>query len=275
MKRLLQFKTLAIALCLGMNVNAQVLDGSFEAGPGGGSWIEASTNFGTPLCSEALCGTGGGPCVPKTGTFYSWFGGASGGLEAASLEQAVVIPNGTTGSIKLWVKIANAGPGLAGDKIEVRVDGNVLATVTALDSVAYADYTQLSVDVSSLTDGLAHTLRIEGLQSTAAVCNILVDDVDLTVDGVTVSLLEEFMEPKFNVFPNPANDVINVTFGELNGDALVSVIAIDGTIVSQEMILGVFNKNFGFSTENMENGVYIVEVTNEGTVTTQRVIVAK
>ena len=274
MKRLLQFKAVAIALCLGMNVNAQVLDGSFEAGPGG-SWVEASTNFGTPLCSEASCGNGGGPCVPRTGTFYSWYGGAGGAVETASVEQAVVIPNGTTGTIKLFVKIAVAGPGIAGDKLDVSVDGNVLATVTALDSVAYADYTQLSVDVSSLTDGNAHTLRIEGFQSTTAVCNILVDDVDLTVDGVTVSLLEEFMEPKFKVFPNPANDVINLTFGEMNGDALVSVIALDGTVVSQEMISSVFNKNFAFSTENMENGVYIVEVTNEGTVTTERIVVAK
>ncbi len=275
MKKLLQFKALAIALCLGMNAKAQVIDGSFEAGAGAGTWVEASTNFGTPLCSEASCGNGGGPCVPRTGTFYSWYGGAGGALETASVEQSVVIPNGTTGALKLWVKIANAGPGVAGDKLDVSVDGNVLATVTALDSVAYADYAELTVNVNTLTDGNAHTVRIEGFQSTTAVFNILVDDVELTVDGVTLSIFEAFTEPKFKVFPNPAKDVINLTFGELNGDALVSVIAIDGTVVSQEMISSVFNKNFAFSTENMENGVYIVEVTNEGTVTTERIVVAK
>lgn len=275
MKKILQFKALAIALCLGMNVNAQVIDGSFEAGPGAGPWVEASTNFGTPLCSDASCGNGGGPCVPRTGTFYAWYGGAGGALETASVEQSLTIPNGTSGSLTLWVKIANAGPGVAGDKLDVSVDGSVLASVTALDSVAYADYAQLTVNVSSLTDGNAHTVRIEGFQSTTAVFNILVDDVELSVDGVTVSILEEFMEPKFKVFPNPATDVINLTFGEMNGDALVSVIALDGTVVSQEMISGVFNKNFAFSTENMENGVYIVEVSNEGTVTTERIVVAK
>lgn len=258
-----------------MNVHAQVIDGGFEAGPGAGDWIEASTNFGTPLCSEASCGNGGGPCVPRTGTFYSWYGGAGGVIETASVEQSVTIPNGTAGALNLWVKIANAGPGVADDRVDVSVDGNVLASVTALDSAAYTDYTELSIDVSSLTDGSAHTVRIEGFQSTTTVFNILVDDVELSIDGTSVSIFEEYTEPKFTVFPNPATDNINLTFGQVVGDVLVSVIAVDGTLVSQEMLSDVFNKNFAVSTEGMENGVYIVEVTNEGSATAERIVVAK
>lgn len=274
MKRLLQLNALAIIMCLGMNATAQINDGSFEAGAFAGTWTEASTNFGTPLCDVASCGDCGGACVARTGTFYAWYGGA-GAVETGSVEQTVTIPTGTNASIGLWVKIALPGAGLAADRLEVSVDGTVVSTVSALDSAAYTDYALLTIDVSAMADGNAHSLRIEGFQSATTSFNLLVDDVVLAVDGVVVSLFEDVMEPTFKVYPNPAKDVINLTFGQVNGDALVTIIAVDGTIVSKEMMSDVFDTNFAFSTENMENGVYIVEVANEGNVTTERVVVAK
>lgn len=274
MKRLLQFKTLAIALCLGFYSNAQVIDGSFEAGIGGGAWTEVSPAFGTPIC-DAGCGDCGGPCVANTGSFYAWFGGAPGAVETGSLEQTLTIPAGTSASIDLWVKLPGTASGLATDRLEVSLDGTILSTLTALDSAAYNTYTLLSIDINSSADGGSHTLRIEGFQSSTVIFNVLVDDVSLSVDGVTVGLFEEITEPKFKVFPNPATEVVNLTFGEINGDALVSIISVDGTVVSKEVVSNVFNKNLAFSTANMESGVYIVEVKNEGTVTTKRIVVAK
>jgi hypothetical protein len=52
-----------------------ILDGSFEAGASGDSpdWTEASSIFGTPLCTAGACGTGGGTAGPLTGTVWSWF----------------------------------------------------------------------------------------------------------------------------------------------------------------------------------------------------------
>ena len=44
----------------GDNLRATINDGSFEGGAGSGAWAETSTNYGTPLCTAAGCGTGSG-----------------------------------------------------------------------------------------------------------------------------------------------------------------------------------------------------------------------
>lgn len=273
-----KFYFLSIAvLAIAFSGISQIADPSFEAGPSGTDWTQASTNFGTPLCSEASCGNGGGPCLPRTGTFYVWYGGAGGAVETGSVEQSVVIPNGTTGAIKLWVKIANAGPGIAGDKLDVSVDGSVLATVTALDSVAYADYAQLTVDVSSMTDGSAHTLRIEGFQSTTAVCNILVDDVEMTVDGTTVGLLEfETGENEVIIFPNPANEIINLQFRNVLGDVDVKIVDLAGKVVSNQKVVAAYGTAFVLNTSDLNNGSYIMTVTQNGNVLrTENIVISK
>jgi hypothetical protein len=256
---------------------SQITDPSFETGPTGTAWTQASTNFGTPLCDAAGCGTCGGPCVPRTGSFYSWYGGAGGALETASVEQSVVIPNGTTGAIKLWVKIATAGPGIAGDKLDVSLDGNILATVTALDSVAYVDYAQLTVDVSSMTDGNAHTLRIEGFQSTTTVFNILVDDVEMTVDGNTIGLFEfETGENEVIIFPNPAKEIINLQFRNVSGDVDVQIVDLAGKVVSNQKVVATYASAYVLNTTDLNNGSYIMTVTQNGNVLrTENIVINK
>jgi hypothetical protein len=68
----------------GCNANA-VVDGGFEAGPFSGNWVEFSTNSGTPICSVASCGRGGGS-GPRTGCHWAWFRGVAG-FEEGLLEQ--------------------------------------------------------------------------------------------------------------------------------------------------------------------------------------------
>ena len=70
-----------------------VVDGSFEAGPGAGTWVEASTNFGSPLCDVPTCGTGTGT-GPSDGAWWAWFGGVAGS-EIGSVCQNITIPAGT------------------------------------------------------------------------------------------------------------------------------------------------------------------------------------
>ncbi len=256
---------------------SQIVDPGFEAGTASSGWVQASTNFATPICDEASCGDGGGPCVPRTGTFFVWYGGAGGAVETGSVEQAVVIPNGTTGAITLWVKIAQVGPGIAEDKLDVSVDGSVLATVTALDSVAYADYAQLTVDVSSMTDGNAHTLRIEGFQSTTTICNILLDDVEMTVDGNSVGLFEfETGENEVIIFPNPAKEVINLQFRNVLGDVEVKIVDLAGKVVSNQKVVAAYGTAYVLNTSDVNNGSYIMTVTQNGNVMrTENIVIYK
>lgn len=179
MKKLL---LLVVLLTTGL-AHAQIItDGSFEAGAGSGSWVEASTNFGTPLC-DGGCGNCGGPCASNTGSWYVWFGGSGSAAEQASVEQSVVIPAGSsTAILSMQVFMPTPGAGLAQDRLEVSVDGTILQTITSLDSASYqGGYTPLDLDVLTYADGNSHTIKIEGFQTTTTVFNILVDDVSLEV----------------------------------------------------------------------------------------------
>jgi hypothetical protein len=69
-------------------------DGSFEAGSPNPFWNEASDQFGSPICSPALCGAG---AVAEDGTFLVWMGGTGDGppAETASVSQEVSVEAGT------------------------------------------------------------------------------------------------------------------------------------------------------------------------------------
>jgi len=254
-------------LALSIGATAQIADDSFEAGPGGGAWTEASTNFGTPICDLAVCGNGGGPAVPNTGTFYVWFGGANA-VETGSVEQSALVPNGATGLLNMYVKMSVPGPGLIGDKLDVRADGVLIGTITSHDSLVYENgYVLYSLPINSLTTGTNHTFKLEAFQTTATNFSILVDDVVLIIDGSTTNLFEfETAENEIIIFPNPANDQTNVQFRNVEGNVNVTVTDLAGKIVSDEVVLATFGKIHTLNTELLESGTYIVTVYQEGAI---------
>lgn len=264
---------LSFIFALTVTVSAQFVDGSFEDGPNSGNWTEASTNFGTPICNLAACGDCGGPCLPNTGDNYVWFGGANS-VETGSVEQSIFIDQGTEATITMMVYIPEPGDGLAADRIELSIDGTVLKTISVQDSATYGiAYTLDSIDVSAYADSAFHLVKIEGFQTTAAIANILVDDVELTVRGVTSTLFAEKMEEAFLLYPNHANDFVNLEFKGISGDATVSISSLNGAIVTQETLTNVSGRTFTYDTSNLEAGIYFVNVSNKDGVATQKLVV--
>lgn len=270
MNKILLFITV-LCLGLGTSLNAQVVDGDFEQGIGGG-WIEASTNFGTPLCDLPSCGDCGGECVPETGDFYVWIGGV-GAVETGSVEQSVTIPAGGDEDLYLSVKFPTTS-GLADDRLEVSVDGNVLWSITALDSTDYLDYTEVIVDIDAYADGAAHDVKIEGIQTTAAIVNFLVDNVRLGSDPLSIfePTLEEIA---ISLYPNPASDVINLEFGQAKGAANVIIRDASGSEIMTEKLGNVSGKSFTFDTSLLSNGLYHVEVLTATGTASERIMVIK
>jgi subtilisin family serine protease len=155
-----------------------VQDGSFEvAGYATTYWAQTSTNFGTPLCTEADCGGVG----THTGTYWAWFGGTSS-AETASLQQVKKIAPGPKAlTFWLWWSSSVSSPPDPNAYFRVRMDGNIIFSLTPATAAAYnAGYTYVSVDISSYADDGTHTLRFEGgnAASTAAT-NIHLDDINL------------------------------------------------------------------------------------------------
>lgn len=265
---------LSFVVAFAITASAQIADGSFEAGAGGGDWTEASTNFGTPICDAVNCGTCGGPCLPNTGTYYVWLGGANA-VETASVSQSVFFEKATEAYLKMMIYIPEPGPGLAADKLEISIDGNVVKTITALDSLAYgAGYTLDSTDVSAYADSTSHTVKIEGFQTTATVTNFLVDDVELVLSGVTSVLFpEETAEEGFFMYPNHADNFVNLEFRGITGDATVRITTLSGAVVSQKTINNVDGRTFKYDTSNFESGVYLVNISNKNGMTTKKLVI--
>lgn len=161
-----------------------VLDPGFEGGTPNANWTEASTNFGTPICDAGTCGVGGGT-GPRSGTFWAWFGGFGGGLEAASVAQAMVIPAGSA-TLDFWVEfpVCTAANG-ANDYVRVLVDGNELWRENASSArCGVIGYQLVSVDISAYDDGLSHTVTFDSTTVGGTPTNFFVDDVSIAAAPV-------------------------------------------------------------------------------------------
>jgi len=154
-----------------------VPDGSFEAGTPNPSWNEESTNFGTPICDEAACGTGTG-AGPADGSFWAWFGGIEA-YEEASLSQAVMIPS-TSDELRFELEASLCDS--ASDYLEVLVDGIQEFLIDGANPLCGGlGYTTQSVDISAYADGAAHTIEFhsESFAVNLDVSNFFVDAVSL------------------------------------------------------------------------------------------------
>ena len=152
-------------------------DYSFEAYTPNPNWAEFSTNFGTPLCTAADCGTGGGTAAPRSGSAWVWFGGTPS-AETAHVSQTVTIPTGTAVlEIYLWL---GTTVGDAGDYFEAQIDGVPIVHVDATESAAWGGggYHWLAIFVNSYADGGPHTIRFYATSSGETV-NFNLDDVGL------------------------------------------------------------------------------------------------
>lgn len=151
-----------------------IADPGFEAGTPNPSWVESSTNFGTPLCTIGSCGTGLGT-GPHTGSWWAWFGGISA-YEAGEMSQSLVIPNGTA-NLSFWLEIP-VSSGNGSDYLTVEIDGNTIATF--LESTpGYLTYTQVTLDVSAYADGNSHNVKFYSEIFGPTTTNFFVDDVEL------------------------------------------------------------------------------------------------
>lgn len=167
---------LSCSTATGATGTEQVVDGGFEGGTPNASWTEASTNFGTPICDVAGCGTGSGT-GPFAGTFWTWFGGI-GAPETGSVEQTVTIPPGSA-ELSFWLEVPVCASLTASDFMRVEIDGTEVFEYNCSQDVL-APYAQQFVDVSAFADGSIRTLTFTStITGSPGASNFFVDDVSL------------------------------------------------------------------------------------------------
>jgi hypothetical protein len=161
------------------NPNA-IADSTFEAGAPWPGWtVQTSTNFGTPLCDTATCGTGGA-APPYAGDNWAWFGGASS-AETATLGQSVSIMAGGPATLSFVMRIgAVSFPSTA--VLNVRVDGTIVQSYPEPANPETA-YSLRTIDLSAFADGGSHGILFEYVGPATGTSSYAVDNVTLTPNG--------------------------------------------------------------------------------------------
>lgn len=162
-----------------------VADESFEAGSPSPTWAEASTRFGTPLCTLGTCGSGTGS-LPKTGNWWAWFGGVAG-FEEGRLSQSVLIPDGGTVVLEFSIEQAVCS-GTEADFLEILVDGEpVYRTDATSHWCGSLGYRPQSIDLSDFADGESHLLEFHSVLDSGENTNFFIHDVTIAscTRGVT------------------------------------------------------------------------------------------
>jgi hypothetical protein len=84
--------------------------------------------------------------------------------------------------------------------------------------------------------------------------------------------LEESEISTTKIYPNPTNDILNVTFEKiLSEDLKINFIGMDGRILENFDLNG-GNDAYQLSTEKLKPGVYFIEMTQENQTTRQQFV---
>lgn len=164
-----------------------VADPGFETGSPNAAWTEASTNFGTPLCTTGFCGAGGSAMPSNSGDWWAWFGGIPA-PETGSVSQAVVIPENSIATLSFFFQ-APVCSGNAVDFIEARLNGTAVWRADAAGALCGSNeaYTQINVDISQFS-GFSPTLEFFSDMSSGATTNFFIDDVQITSEPIPVAV---------------------------------------------------------------------------------------
>ncbi len=165
----------------------KILDGGFEeAGQSLNSprWTGDENPQNTPICHRHAPDCPITPqSRPRTGDNWVWFGG--GGSNApnhtASVSQVVTIPATGPATLRffLWAGYHSlVGPDAT---IAIKIDNDVVRTISEADPAYFADFAQATVDLSFYADGGSHTVKFEFTNPLGEDPNLHLDDVSLLV----------------------------------------------------------------------------------------------
>jgi len=186
-----------------------VQDGGFEAATGNPvnspAWVEADSEFPSPLCTVAACSTAGSAAPPRTGNVWAWFGGSTAAGHTASISQQIVVPAGVT-NLTYWYRNGEViAPFDA--QLLVKVDGTTVKTHVEASSAQPA-YTQQTVSLAAFADGVSHTLSFSYTNGGAGKNSMVVDDISLNYPDTTLTTK-----------PGPVSTSLTVPFAFVSSEA--------------------------------------------------------
>lgn len=98
--------------------------------------------------------------------------------------------------------------------------------------------------------------------------NACVDSTELSITILDCAGIEEVVENIFSVYPSPANDVVNVSLGDLVVDkGVIRLLSMDGKLIESREFNN--SKVESFEVKSLNSGVYFIQIGS----TTEKVII--
>lgn len=258
-------------LCTGIYAQTQILaDTSLEAsGPNNTPWSSTSTNFNTSFCDDAACGNCGGPCVPNNGSWFAWFGGTTS-AETGTIAQGFNATTAGNGTLTYFMKVPMKGA--IGDTLSILMDGTAISKINTVDSIGA--YQQMTLNMGTITAG-SHNLTIRfQKQASAAIVNVLVDDIRLTI-GNTVGVEEIDFSNGIQISNNMETGKISVAYNFTKSQN-VRLVATDitGKVVFNEAFENMETNQHILNSSDWNSGIYTISLsTDRGLTKTTKVII--
>ncbi len=244
-----------------------------------GAWVR-ETPIGTSL-GGGVTANPGFDNATDLGTMCYVTGNGEGGVGSFDVDEGVVtlyspimdlsnIENPVANFDYWWLN--GGGEGTPDDKLTIFItDGNEETTVESFDSsqlsngwVPYQlDIKKYVDDVSNISIGFRTSDGEQGHLVEAAI------DVFLITDEVILST-EELLSADFSVFPNPANNIINITSGNdtFNNYKIFSV---TGKLINAGNLV---NSKANIEVSEFAEGIYYIQLFgNEGRTSAKKVVI--
>jgi photosystem II stability/assembly factor-like uncharacterized protein len=104
----------------------------------------------------------------------------------------------------------------------------------------------------------------------AGTCSSSTDCIEIIIGGGNPSSVNENDALNFNIYPNPANSTVSVS--NLSAGSKVTIIDVMGKRVYATKAV---NTTVDLSVETLSNGIYFVEIENNGAVAQKKLVVSK
>lgn len=253
-----------------------------------GSYSGNLATYGTAqVTCTAIAGFTGGTLtvnVTTSGDASATNGTVSGvvsnAVQANGAVGTVAIVSDQYGSETTWTiknatgtTIASGGPyadlGAAGTTTQPVVNFNMVSnmcyTFEILDS--FGD------GINSAQYGLGSYTVKDGTGTTIASGGVFADNESKAFKSAVLAINELAVEG-LNIYPNPASDVLNVSFEAVNGDYVISMLDLQGRVVASQNHTSLNGTQvISIPVNEFAKGSYIVSISTNGVSTSQNVII--
>ncbi len=268
----------------GCNVDRAMLDQgvsetAFE------SYYQERIGLAVPAAISVVSnGAGSSVTIDVTATFYTVFAAANyriGGIivednvtgTAAGYNQTNYYAGGASGPMGGYESLPDPVP--AANMVYNHVGRALLGGYSGSAGSVPAAIT----DGLSVTKTFPYTVPATSNKANMKVVAVLIDQttgeiVNANDVALSASGINELTAAELSVYPNPASDLVNVSFDAKNADYSVSLMDLQGRVVSSKELTNANGvQQVSFATSNVAKGSYIVVVSSNGGKTTKTVVI--